>query len=63
MLSEVYREFPEEDLISGLVEKWRRVHPSDVTDGEIKKLSQALGRKGFGWEGIRQGVFGLEDKQ
>ena len=63
VLSEVYQEFSEEDLISGLVEKWRRAHPGDVSDTEIKKLSQSLGRKGFGWEGIRQGVSELEDKQ
>ena len=61
VLSEVYREFPEEDLISGLVEKWRRTHPYEVTDAERKKLSQSLGRKGFGWEQIRMGISGLDD--
>ncbi len=63
VLSEVYQDFPEVDLISGLVEKWRRTHPGDVTDEEIKKLSQSLGRKGFGWDSIHQGISGLEDKQ
>ncbi len=63
VLSDVYQEFPEEDLISGLVEKWRRTHSDDVTDAEVKKLSHSLGRKGFGWEGIRRGVSGLDHRQ
>jgi regulatory protein len=62
VLAEVYQEFPEEELVSGLVQKWRRTHPGEITGAEIKKLSQSLGRKGFGWEQIRMGISGLTDE-
>jgi regulatory protein len=60
VLVDMAEEFPEDDLVAGLVEKWRRQHRQIVTRDDISKLMQSLGRKGFDWECIRRQVDGIK---
>jgi regulatory protein len=53
VLDDVYQEFPENDLVAGLVTKWRRSKPNELTESDVMKLSQSLSRKGFDWDCIR----------
>ena len=56
VLSEVYQEFPEEELAADLVAKWRRSMNDAITESDVMKLAQSLARKGFDWNNIRRQV-------
>jgi len=53
VLDNIYKEIPEDNLVAGLVEKWHRSKPDEITESEVVKLSQSLARKGFNWDCIR----------
>jgi len=53
VLEDIYQEFPEDGLVAGLVEKWRRSKYNELTESEVMKFAQSLARKGFNWDCIR----------
>jgi regulatory protein len=56
VLPEVFDEFPEVNLVAGLVAKWNRARGDSYTRDDITKLARSLARKGFDWDVIRRHI-------
>ena len=53
VISKVYTDFPEEELIRKHIQKKRLADKKSLPEKDIKKISGFLKRKGFRWDTIR----------